>query len=320
MKWRCWLVVAITLIALQPSLVLARNDEPDLDDALIRIGANQTVPSGETVQTLIVVDGDATVDGTVQEDLWVFSGNAVVSGTIQGDVTVISGDLTLNDGARVDGDVNISDGDLTRAPTASIGGDVEYHDWTIGKNYDLFLSSLGFWLGMTITMLILGLLLVRFAGRQMQLAASAFARRFGRSLLYGILLAVILPIIAVLAIVTIVGIPVGVGILLFLIPICFIAGSLVVALAAGRLILRGLGRTRSAGAERPYLAMVLGVIIIAALMLIPALNFLLAIVISILGAGAIAVALLHRPPAEPEPAIPPTAPAGVTPALPDQPS
>lgn len=67
-----------------------------IDDFVLRVGEDLDVHPGEELEkTVIVVDGDLDVRGT-----------------ISGDVILTNGTLRLGDGGRVDGDVRLSDGEV----------------------------------------------------------------------------------------------------------------------------------------------------------------------------------------------------------------
>ncbi|MGM0668365.1 MAG: hypothetical protein ACQET1_01525 [Gemmatimonadota bacterium] len=78
--------------------------EASIDHFLLKIGEDVKVERGETLdRSLIVVDGDLDLRGTVQ-----------------GDVVVSNGTVRLREGSRVTGDLRVADGRLE-----SLGGEVE---------------------------------------------------------------------------------------------------------------------------------------------------------------------------------------------------
>jgi cytoskeletal protein CcmA (bactofilin family) len=91
MKWLLASGVAFVL-AFVPALAFAAEDE-DSADVLVRIGADVVVPADQTIGSVIVIDGNALIQGTVRDVVLVISGNAVVSGRIDAELTVISGDI-----------------------------------------------------------------------------------------------------------------------------------------------------------------------------------------------------------------------------------
>jgi hypothetical protein len=91
----------------------------------------------------------------------------------------------------------------------------------------------------------------------------------------------------VLAVITVIGIPLGLAILAFVLPLLAVAGYLVVGIWIGEVILSG--RRPGAAPERPYMAAVVGILALAVISLIPVVGGL----VSFMGFGAV-VLLLWR--------------------------
>jgi hypothetical protein len=110
------------------------------------------------------------------------------------------------------------------------------------------------------------------------------------------------PVLAILALVTLVGIPFGIALLLSGIPVLLVAYA-TSAWMLGRRVLR----TRSAG---PWAALLVGWLVLRLLALIPVAGGLVGLAATVMGLGALAVALWHaRRPGEPA-ARPEAPPAG----------
>ena len=101
---RAMLILIAVVLALLPSTMLAQDPE-DEGGLLLRLNGDARVPAGEVSDTLIVLNGDAVVEGTVTGGLVVINGDATVNGTVDEDVVVINGTATLGDTARVGGDL-----------------------------------------------------------------------------------------------------------------------------------------------------------------------------------------------------------------------
>jgi hypothetical protein len=66
------------ILAFLPALAFADDgDQPD--DLLIRVGADVRIAPGEKVGSVIVIDGNAMIEGEVERTVFVVSGNATVS-------------------------------------------------------------------------------------------------------------------------------------------------------------------------------------------------------------------------------------------------
>ena len=82
------------------------------DDRRISISGGVVVAEGEVVNGPVVsVDGPATIDGTVNDDVYVGDGRLVIRGEVTGDVLVVHGDILIT--GRVGGDVFALDGRVT---------------------------------------------------------------------------------------------------------------------------------------------------------------------------------------------------------------
>src|SRR5690606_23101728 len=169
----------------------------------------------------------------------------------------------------------------------------------------------------TLMLVLAGLLFAAAGGRQLDEAAALLLRRFGPVVVTTLVLIAAVPILAIFAFLTVIGIPVGIALLVALVPALGLAGYLVAAMALGDVVLRRLGRgRREAPAERaarveagpareavapaaageparapaavhPYREIALGVVLLQLILLIPFLGFLLVVLAAHLGAGAL---------------------------------
>jgi hypothetical protein len=96
MRWLrrpCSVAVFLCLgfATLAPGAVAQDDDGPDPDDQVVLTG-RLVVAEDETVQTAVIFNGDAVIDGTVAEWLVVFNGRTEITGTVGEDVVVFDGD------------------------------------------------------------------------------------------------------------------------------------------------------------------------------------------------------------------------------------
>src|SRR5690606_15047853 len=134
----------IGALALIPSVAFAQEEDSDEGDVLIRIGQDVTVAEDESIGSVIVIDGDVQVDGTVRDLLLVIDGDATINGTIGENLTVISGAVTLAAGSTVD-NVQAFDGDIIRQDGATVLGDVNERDSFEFLTLPAILFSLAVW-------------------------------------------------------------------------------------------------------------------------------------------------------------------------------
>lgn len=281
-------IVIVFLVAMAftfvPASAHAQGPPDDDGDVLIRINGDVVVESGEIVDTLVVIDADAVVEGTAR-DVLVIHGSLLINGTVENDVTVIDGDLELGNSASVD-DVQVFSGSIERASGATVTGDIEEHDefWAVsGTAVALF--SVWFWIASTIVLVAAALIFAAIGGRQLTGAAMAMTRQFVNSVVGGVFLWVALPIIAFLIMFTVVGLLLGLTVLLFVLPIMWVLGYIV---AGARLGLAITGRVGREPSGKPLLAAGLGVFILQLIAIIPFLGWIIVAIAGFWGAAALA--------------------------------
>lgn len=283
MKWILALTIALT-VALSPSAALAAPGDAEDDDFLMRIGADVVIPEGETAGSVVVIDGNVQIDGSVRNTVVVIDGDATVTGTIEGDLTVISGTINLQSGSSVQNVTSIR-GDLFRDADAVVTGEVNERD-----NFQFFqgvaaIFSFFFWLGMSVAVVAAGLIFAAVGARQLTTSALSMTGDAVGSIIGVAFVVIGLPVLAVIAIATLIGLPLGLGLLFFLVPALWFLGYIVAGTRLGLAITRASGREPGA---HPYLATFVGLVIFQGLILIPVLGGLVAAVAGTWGAGALA--------------------------------
>jgi len=86
----------------------------------VKIGGNAHVKAGESVDQLVVVFGDAVVDGTVSGDMVVVWGDATINGHVGGDMVTVLGSAKLGPDAKIDGQPVVVGGRIDKADTAKV--------------------------------------------------------------------------------------------------------------------------------------------------------------------------------------------------------
>jgi cytoskeletal protein CcmA (bactofilin family) len=237
------------------------------------------VDSGQTTKDVFVADGDVTVRGTVDGDVVVADGDVTVRGNVTGNVVTFAGTAILGRRAHVDGDVLYGDKKPNVAPGAQVGGEIKKV-----KGEDISGGALalqfGIWLAVTISVLILGLILLALFPKAADAVARTAKARTGRAALIGLLTFFLIPIVGVIALITIVGLPLGAGLLLAMLPLYGLAYTSS-AFIVGRLVSKQGARV---------IAFIVGLAILRVLALVPFLGGLVWFLATILGLGALMVA------------------------------
>ena len=104
-----WLV-AVTLVAASMAAPAAAQVEVSLDtlnNPAVHILQNYTLRAGDTARQIVVIGGDARIEGRVTEDVVVVLGKAELANTavIEGSFVVVAGTAEVAEGAKVEGDM-----------------------------------------------------------------------------------------------------------------------------------------------------------------------------------------------------------------------
>lgn len=282
MKRRLYFVLAsLVMMLILPATVLAA-ETANSDEFMLKVGGTTTIAATEHLDTAVIIDGDAIIDGTIEDTLWVISGNVTINGRVNGEITVIDGVLTLSSTATVK-NVSLIRSDITRDPAATITGKLSERSEFVNFGWGRDLFSFAFWIGSTIAILVAGLIFTAIAGRHVFNAAGNLTRRPVESIISAILLWIGMPILGVLAILTLIGIPLGIMLLLSL-PIIWIAGYTVAGMSLGQVI--GPRLKLTSGPEHAYRNVMIGLITFQIIGLVPFVGGLIVGLAGFVGSGA----------------------------------
>jgi MFS family permease len=277
---------AVTVVAQAP-------DEGDLleganGSVLVGIQKDVTLAAGEEADAVLVIDGNGLIEGTtggllmVDADVTIQGSGASVDG-----IFAVGGSLTIGPGATVT-DLAYIDTALTVDPTATLENERNIETDLTGAAGWIFgviaLIALAIWIGGVIATIVAGLFVVAFGTSQSRRAAQTIGQDVLKVIVAGLLMIVLPWIVFGLLFVTVIGIPLAIGLALLWGVLAFL-GYLVVALWIGERVLR-----RARQASRPYGAMFLGIIILVILALVPGVNAIVGILTLLFGMGAVTLA------------------------------
>jgi hypothetical protein len=282
-------VVSAAVIAGTP-IALAQTGSPspgatpgpsttDADD-VVMLSGSVSIPRGQTVQEIVVLRGRVSVLGVALGDVVVLDGSITISGQVGGSVVALNGPSRLARSATVRGDV-LGATTVRVEPGATVEGDVRE---SVAFTPRGSLEALGFLLGpiaIACSVLVLGLALLLLIPRGADRVATAARTAPLPSLGWGVLLSLLLPIVAVAATATIVGIPLGLSLLL---------GLALVFLVAFTWAVWSVGRAMVGEPRSRWLAFLAGWALAAILGSVPVLGPLVWGVGSVFGLGAMTVA------------------------------
>ncbi len=299
--------LVLGLFLLAPA-TMAADPSADQQGFLMAVNHDVTVPAGEHVDTLLVINGTATVAGDVGTIVTI-QGTANLTGATAKTIVAISSDVTLGAGTVVSGDVRTIDSNVEQATTAVVQGETgDMSAQLVGMGLLLGPVILLFALGFLLAAIVAGLFLAAVGARQVRSAESLISNEPGPVLVAGLAGIVVTPIVAILAIVTIIGAPLGLGILLGLWPLMAFLGYLVAGIWIGEWVLHRTSPDKVR--ERPYLAAVVGLVILQLISFIP----FAAAIASLFGFGAVVLltwrTFRHHEPGAQTTARPAPVPAG----------
>jgi len=275
------MIVGILLILMLGLAAPAWAQDAQASEAFVVLSGRADVPKGQTVGDLVVVHGSATVDGTVDGSVTAFDAPVVISGRVNGDVVVFNGRVALRSGANVTGDV-VSQSAPVVASGATIGGTTKRLETNTNWEGFGWAGKLAWWLAVSISTLVVGLLLIWLVGRGAARILEAGRTRIGPSIGLGLGLFFGLPLLAIIALVTVVGIPLGLGLGAALLLIYALGYS-----AAAWILGRSIVREPTTWA----VAFLAGWAILRVVALIPILGGLVWFAAVVFGLGALAVAI-----------------------------
>ena len=289
-------VLAGVLVVAAASPALAAGVQSN-GKSLVVLSGDAYVPAGQTVESVVTFDGAVLVNGHVRGAVVAFNGPVTITGSIDGNVVVFDGVLTIASGARVSG--NVFADRRTIAPTATVAGTVQpiaRIAW--GLSWASLIFGLAMWLAIALSVLALGLLLLWLAPRAAGATAQAGTTAVPAGIGWGFAVFVGLPVLAMIAIVTLVGIPLGLGVLLAL-ALIFAIGQTVGVWTFGRAV---------APNGSPLRSFVIGWAIASGVAVIPFVGGAVWLAATIYGLGALSVAAYRARRAPVEPATAPQVP------------
>ena len=238
------------------------------------------VGSEERTDSVVIFDGPAVIAGDVNGAVVAFNGDVRVRGNVDEDVVVFKGRAIIEADATVGGDV-VSSKRPQVAAGATVDGDVRR------VNFANYFSALGWvlwlawWLAVSVSVFVLGFLLLALAPRAAVGALRVAQTRVGPAIGWGVAMAIGLPIVSILVLFTLVGIPLGL-IGLFSLALLYGLGYVVAALVLGRRLIRE--------PTSIYLAFFVGLLILRVVDLVPVVGNLVTAVATVYGLGALTVA------------------------------
>jgi hypothetical protein len=220
---------------------------------VVATGGTIVIDKGATIGSLISAGGEVTLDGSVTGMVKNASGKLLLNGNVMKDIDCRGGNITINGTIHGHSVIAASD-EIIIGDAAGFGNGVRY--WVPGRRIDFkqsvkggqvvydpslrmdskqwyylgFASFLGllWYVGMALLMIMIVQYL--FSATMKKAGQTAFDKAL-KSLGYGLLFLIAVPIAAVVAFITIIGVPIGI-ILLFSYVVLALLGTVIISVVA----------------------------------------------------------------------------------------
>jgi cytoskeletal protein CcmA (bactofilin family) len=243
--------------------------------------------SGSVGRDVSAAVSDATFNGTVSRDLAAAGSTVTINNKVGRTVKATAKTVRLGSGAKVGGDLNYtSNNSADIASGATIAGATHHSQPPQSHAHAPFKAfSILFALYVIVTLLIVALVFaLLFPALLTRVSAEALDRPW-RTLLVGFIAGFLFPIIFIALLLTLVGIPLAL-LLLVLWTLIVAFGGIFFSFYVGRLILRG--------PRNAVLVMLVGALIVLILTEIPFLGILVSLAAFWMGTGMVLQYLFHR--------------------------
>ena len=283
-----------TAPAATPASAAARRDARDR----VSFGGNVTVRSGEVVESVVTMGGDATIEGEVLRDVVTMGGDVRVrrGAVVHGEIVAMGGEVKVDEGAQASARVELgatSHGLTVRGRDAHDDEDAEARvddaSATAANAAASAAGELAEWLRETLAsasrhalLFLFGLLLLGLAPARLDEVTRTVAALPTRAGATGALSAVAALVLGVVLTITLVGIP-GAILLALVTAVGVYAGLVAVAAVLGRLL------PVPALAARPVLQLAAGVLALFLVSRVPIVGGLAPLVAALVGLGAVVI-------------------------------
>ena len=179
---------------LVPSSILASSDK-----SVVRIGKDITIETGQKVRKAITINGQITVNGTVEDSVLAIGGSVVLAKTavVNGDVVSLGGVIVMARGSKVRGDLTeINSTNLYQTVANAVSNEWEGWSWVFAL---ISLSILT-------VILVLALIISALIPKPVRIISEAISKKTFRVILVGILCLVTIVPLALLLTISVVGI------------------------------------------------------------------------------------------------------------------
>ncbi|MDE2817945.1 MAG: polymer-forming cytoskeletal protein [Chloroflexota bacterium] len=266
---------------------------------LLLLGNTNAIGSSAVIgRDLILTVSSMTIDGTIERRIAGVADMVTHNGSVGAEFDISVGDLIITDGASIGGDLTYrSEKEAEIAGGAEIGGETtqemaaETDDIDVGFSFD----SIAFGVAGLIMTAVYGTVLLLIFPRLSVTASNQLLENPLMSIGMGIVFLIVVPIVSILVMITVVGIPLGL-IALLLYGIALFSAQVFVGLTIGRLILSFFADGKRRLIQ--FFGLLIGLLILYGISFIPYVGPWAPLIVVILGLGGLMMAigrLRHEP-------------------------
>ncbi|MFH1347367.1 MAG: polymer-forming cytoskeletal protein [Candidatus Margulisiibacteriota bacterium] len=253
----------------------------------IFVGGGDVTIIGSTKNDLLAGCGQIYIDknARIGKDAWLGCGNAKIAGRVMRDLKVGTGNMKILPNARIFGKLDYSADNFDVSDKAKIIGKTtsfarpDYGEQTSKVFGGIALTHM---ITSFLAIFVVGILIIVFLPNQVKMITSEMLGKFWKSLGWGIVSLIVIPLASILLCITLIGIPLGVILSLAYVFGIYIAG-IFTSVVIGKAIFDRFGKT---GINLIW-ALLAGLIILEMLAFIPLVGWFIKLVLFLWAFGAL---------------------------------
>ncbi len=264
-----------------------------------RVGGNVFLAGGQ-VETrdysvfggdVFIAGGLVVIGGEIKGNLHVTGGKVVLNGIVDGDANIDTEEFSMGEQAKILGKLKYQAKEEIVGVNDKVAGGAEYTQWQEIQTPDMpdvnfgpmvWIGQVTSWLVGILMMFVVGLVILLVGKDKVNSICENYTKKMGWSLLLGLLIWIVLPVLAIIVMFTVVGIPLGI-IALLVYGIVWYVAKVIAGLAVGSLVLS----RKNNKFGMMVLALALGLLITELISVIPFVGWLFDFVLMLAGMGAI---------------------------------
>ncbi len=259
--------------------IITINGKVDKDTYLL--GNTISIENNASIGKDLLIGGNLiTIGGNIGRNIMAGATRIDIEGTVKGNANISSSSLNIDKNANIDGTLRYSGNkELSNNETSQVKGEITYEKpEKTQAQVSTFSTKAVSWLYSLVSFLFVGIILILFLPKWFEKVSDITTEQTLKSIGTGFLILVTTPIIAVIALVTLIGIPITLITTLIYIFIFYIA-KYWIAYCIGRII--------SKSKWSPILTIIVGIIILQVVFIIPIIGGLASFIVMLAGAGAV---------------------------------